>query len=62
MLSSQYKKDRTLLEVPDVQYCLRHKNISHLAISFRSGVSNTRPAGRMWPARYIYAADKHLKK
>ncbi len=27
-----------------------------------TGVSNTRPAGRMWPARYICAASEHPKK
>ncbi len=28
----------------------------------KTGVSNTRPAGRMWPAKGVYAARGHLKK
>ena len=31
-------------------------------LTSRPGVSNTRPAGRMWPAKVVYAARGPLKK
>jgi hypothetical protein len=36
-------------------------NLCVVKVPSRSGVSNTRPAGRMWPARCICAAREQLK-
>ncbi len=49
------------LKMQDKKYYSQHRCICKSVCCARSGVSNKRPAGRMWPAGCVCAARNIIK-